>query len=316
MAEPNANTITIKLGDNKLLNKILGDQIIPLRDKGGNITGFEDETGQGLLPATPTALSPEQRAANEPGLISRDQGEVENFGRPDLNSVFKARGVLDKQIKQVEKTLSNIDNANVTSLAAKHKVPILIAQKALKAERSRKETLLNSLKDKKSTLEQASFGEKLTPSQDLARDKFRADQPQRKVVATTDVSGKITGGFDRPVKKAEGFKERNLAFKLKNLEFKEKNLKKDIAQLKKGKTLDKVKAGGKILKLRQDEIELLDFIESGDLSDGQVTRAAKLLGLIRKQINLLKSESADKVDNTELSPEESKAKLAEIFGKE
>lgn len=111
-----------------------------------------------------------------------------DFGRPDLVGQFRASNVLDQQIKEVENSISKIDGIKLTDIARiakKRKVKLDRAKELIKGERDKRENILKDLKEKKGVLDEGIFGKKLTPEQDLARDKFRADQPKREIVETT-----------------------------------------------------------------------------------------------------------------------------------
>ncbi len=239
----------------KSAEEIAGKQIFPIRDPQGSITGFQDEFQQGLNPATPTALSPRQRAEQSEG-FQKGFGpeEEEDFGRPDLSNVIKASATLSQQIKEQEKTLSNLNNVNVGTLAAKHKIPIDVAQKALKAERENRKAAIAELKDKKTGLEELAFGKKLTPEQDLAERRFEASQPKREIIETTpDVPGATRSFKDVPVETekektakatAKGKKTANQAKALKRIS----EIDAKIVSIKKGKKLTAIEGLGLLLK--------------------------------------------------------------------
>ena len=217
----------------KSAEKIAGTQIFPQRDPQENITGFENEFQQGFTPTTPTALSPEQRTTQEPGFQQgfNQQQPDDDFGRPDLSKVIKASTTLSQQIKEAENTLSKISSKSIGALskiAKTRKLKLSDVQKIVSSETARLKGIVADLKEKKSGLEELSFGKKPTAAEDLAERKFLADQPKRKIVESVGPGGTPTFK-DEPAEEGISAKEKA---QTKKLEAETKKILKSIGETK------------------------------------------------------------------------------------
>lgn len=334
MAEQ-SNTVTIKLTKGRAFDNIIGEQelksqrealsgkgfnVIPIRDRQGNILGFEDEFQQGIDLKTPTALSPKQRRAQESEGFQEGFApgqEEEDFGRPDLSKTIEASSKLNQQIKEAESRLLRIQgktSADFARLAKRTNMTLGDALKLGEAETKRQQELIDTLKDKKTTLDEVAFGKKPTPSEALAERRFEETRKRTtRIKETIDPeTGKVVGGVSVPVE-TEGTRERELQFKKDNLAFKEKKLKKDLEQLGKGKAPDKLKLGDKVIKLKRDESELLGLIDSGELDDKELDRASFILGLIKRQMNLALNLIKKQTTPAEPEQKNNTSRLNELF---
>lgn len=333
------NTVTIKLTRGPMFENIIGEQEleaqreafegegfsnIPIRDKQGNILGFEDEFQQGIELRTPTALSQEQRRAQESEGFQQGlapQEDETDFGRPDLSKSIQASAELSRQIKESEDTLLRLQRKTVKDFkktAKSRKTTLGEVLKEVDIDTKRHKDLIKELKDKKSFLEEIVFGKKPTPSEALAEKKFQAAKPGREIVETTPgATGDIEpGGPGQPTRsftdvpvETGGIRGKELDFRNRSLALKEKKFEAKLLEIEKGKTVDPIKIGEKINKLLEDQGEILDLLESGELNDKQVDRFSILLGKNRKQIKLLQSfEKKAKPDNA--------TRLEELFGKQ